>query len=271
MFLPGRLRTVFLGSLGLMMAVSPALGETLKVGGTGAVSELLIQLAPAYKAETGMDLQVIAGLGSSGALNAVADGKLGMAVSARDLSAKEQARGLKVATTLRTPFGLVTSRTGPDGLKSTEIAKLYGANASAWPDGTPILITLRPADESDNLVLAECFPGMAEALRHLRKRPDLSIAATDQDNANIAEKVPGSLAGASLTQIVTEKRNLRFVSIDGVAASLENYENGSYPYGKTLYVVVPPAIGPEAVAFLAFLAKPATQALLRNAAVIDGK
>ena len=252
----------------MAMALSPVSGKTLKVGGTGAATELLRQLAPPFKADTGIDLEVIPGLGTSGANNATVDGKLGMAFSGRDLRDKEKAAGLKSVGNLRTPFGLATSRETPERLKGAEIAALYRSDKPVWPDGTPILITLRPTDESDNAVLADLFPGMADALVHLRKRRDLSIAATDQDNADMGEKVRGSLISATLTQILSEKRNLKFVAIDGVDLSLDNYLNGSYPYGKSLHMVVPSTISPEAEAFVAFLAKPTSQALLRNAGII---
>ena len=215
---------------GAAAAPTLACAQTLKVGGTGAVTELLRQLAPAFTAQTGIVLEVIPSLGTGGANAAVADGAIGLSVAGRDLKEKEVAKGLQVATTLRTPFGLVTSRPGPDNLNSDDIAGLYGADKPIWPDGTPILITLRPVDESDNLVLADLFPGMAEAIEHMRSRPDISVAATDQDNAEAAEKIEGSLVGATLTQMTTEKRNLRFVAIDGAAPTLENVANGSYPY-----------------------------------------
>jgi phosphate transport system substrate-binding protein len=176
-----------------------------------------------------------------------------------------------LVATFRTPIGLVTSREGPDGLKSAEIAAVFRADRPVWPDGTPILIILRPTDETDHIVLGELIPGFAEALQHLRKRRDLSNAATDQDNADSAEKHRGSLTSATLTQIMTEKRNLRFVAIDGVAASLENYLNGSYRYGKPLYLVTPSAISPEAEAFVAFLAGPTGEALLKRGGLIAGK
>lgn len=259
------LRAIVLGAIGVTMALSPAFARTVKVGGTGAATELLRQLAPGFKADSGINLEVIPGLGTSGALGALIDGKLGMAFSGRELRDKEKAVGLKVATTFRTPFGLATSREGLEDFKSADIARLYRADKPVWADGTPILITLRPSDESDNIVLSELFPGMAEALQHLRKRRDLSIAATDQDNADMGEKVKGSLISATLTQIVSEKRNLRFVSIDGVAPSLDSFVGGSYAYGKSLHVVVPSATSPEAEAFIAFLATAAGKELLRQA------
>ena len=115
-------------SFGAHAALTDVSAATLKVGGTGAVTELLHQLAPAFEAETGIVLEVVPSLGTSGANAALADGKLGLAVSGRDLNAKETARGLTVAGTFRTPFGLATSRKGPDNLKRDEIARLYGAD-----------------------------------------------------------------------------------------------------------------------------------------------
>jgi phosphate transport system substrate-binding protein len=259
-----------IGIISALATINIASAETLRMGGTGAVSEMLRQIGPAFRAQTGITLEVIPSLGTGGGNAAAADGVLGISVGGRDLRQKEIERGLKVVATFRTPFGLVTPRPGPDGLRSTEIAALYGADNPSWPDGSPILIIIRPADESDSLLLAALFPGMSEAIKHLRARSDLSVAATDQDNAEMAEKTHGSLIGASLTQIMSEKRNLHFVAIDGVAPSVETYENGSYPYAKTLYFVVPATTSPEAAAFLSFTATPAGKSLLRKAGIITG-
>jgi phosphate transport system substrate-binding protein len=270
MSLPRELRAILLG-IGVVMAASPAASQTLRIGGTGAVIPLFGQIGPAFTADTGITLDVIPGLGTSGAIGAVGDGKLGIAFSGRPLRDREVAKGLKAVATWRTPFGFVSSRRGPDNFEKARIVAIYGADRPLWPDGMPILIHLRPTDESDNVVLGEYFPGMTETLQELRKRPDLSVAATDQDNGDMAERVKGSLTAATLTQILSEKRNLAFVSIDGVAVTLENYEKGSYPYAKSLYVIVPAVVSPEAQAFIAFLTKPAGEALLRRAGMIAGK
>jgi phosphate transport system substrate-binding protein len=257
-------------SVGALAAGSPASSGILRVGGSGAVSESLRQMGPVFEAETGIVLEVVPSLGTSGANAAVADRVLGISLSGRDLKTKEIARGLRVAAVFRTPFGLATSRSAPQNLRSGEIAQLYQADKPMWPDGLPILIVLRPANQSDDTVLRELFPGMADALERVHKRSDLSLAATSQANADMGEKTKGSLVGASLTQVTTEKRNLRFVSIDGVAPSLESLENGSYPYGKGIYLVVPSVVSPEAAAFVAFLARPMGESLMRKAGIIAG-
>lgn len=255
--------------IGVAMA-HPAAARELRIGGTGAVTEVLRILAPDFTAATGIALVVVPSLGSSGANNAVADGKLDLAVSGRDLRDKEKARGLRVIDLLRTPYGLVTSRPGPDALASGDVAGLYKSAKPLWPDGTPVLIVLRPADDSDNDVLAALFPGMAEAIAQLRKRRDLSVAATDQDNADMAERMVGSLVGATFTQIRAEKRNLRFVALDGAMPSLEAYLDGSYPYGKLLYLVAPATPSAEAKAFADFIAGPAARSQLRDLGLVAG-
>lgn len=261
---------ILIGAVGALTMAGPAAAEGLRIGGTGAITEVLRELAPDFTAQTGITLTVLPGLGSSGANNAVADGKLGLAVSGRDLRDKEKVRGLQVVGVLRTPYGFVTSRPGPDGLASADIVGLYKSARPLWPDGMPVLIVLRPADDSDNEVVAALFPGIAEAMAPLRKRRDLSVAATDQDNADMAERMAGSLVGATLAQIEAEKRNLRFVAIDGVMPSLEAYLDGSYPYGKLLYLIAPATPSAEAKAFIDFLAGPAARSRLRDLGLVAG-
>jgi phosphate transport system substrate-binding protein len=252
------------------LAVSPACGETLRIGGSGAVTELLKQIAPVFEAETGIALDVVPNLGTLGANKAVVEGVLGIALNSLDLTAAQAAHGLSVVATFRTPYGLATSRPGPDNLKSAEIAELYRSPRPTWPDGTQVRLVMRPANQSDAFVLGALFPGMLDALQSLRQRSDISVAYTDQANADMAERTKGSLVGSTLTQIETEKRNLRLVTIDGVAATLENLENGAYPYGKTLFLVVPAIESSEAAAFVTFLARPIGAALLRKASIVRG-
>ena len=119
MLLCNGLRAVVLAALGVAMTFVPAVADDLKVGGTGAVNGALHQLAPAFLADSGITLQIVASLGTSGGNAAVADGKLGLAIAGRDLKQNEKAKGIKVAMTLRTPFGLATSRADPDGSSRT--------------------------------------------------------------------------------------------------------------------------------------------------------
>jgi phosphate transport system substrate-binding protein len=240
--------------------------DEIRIGGTGSATELLRQLAEGFAKEGRVD--VIPSLGSSGAIRAVSDGALDLAVSGRPLKPEEQKRGLVVDLVARTPFVIATSHPNPNGLKTSSLMEAFSSMSGIWNDGQPIRIILRPRSESDTTLMGELFPGLASAIEGARKRPEVPIAATDQDNVEAAEKMPGSLVGSTLTQITLEKRNLRMVAIDGVAPTLENFERGSYPYAKRLYFVLPTTPSPAAKRFLEFLRSAEGLKLLREAAVI---
>jgi phosphate transport system substrate-binding protein len=259
-------RLVALGVLAaaLIGPGNAAFAETLRIGGTGAATGMLPKIAAAIPAGEDITIEVIPSLGSGGGLLAVEEAALDIAVSGRPLKSDEKARGLTQAAVIRTPFVLATSYRQPNGFKSNEIADIYRSTRASWPDGTLIRIILRPKSDSDTPHLAAMFPGMAAAMDVARLRPDIPIAATDQDNLALAEQVSGSLAGSSLTQVQTEQRNLRLIAINGVAPSLDAFESGAYPFGKFLYFVLPARKNPAAERFIAFLNSPPGQRTLRE-------
>lgn len=253
--------------LGLVIAVllgltNIASADTLRIGGVGAATAFLPDLFAAFERGEAIKLKIVPSLGSNGGLRALQDGVLDIAVSGRSLTPEELRLGLTQSATIRTPFVLITSHPRPNGLKSTAIADIFKSPKATWADGSPIRIILRPKSDSDTLVLGHMFPGMAAAIEQARRRQDIPIAAFDQDNANLAERMVGSLAGSTLTQIKMERRNLRFVAIDGVEPSLENFQSGAYPYGKVLAFVRPAKKAPAAERFIAFLRSSAGQTAL---------
>lgn len=241
--------------------------EIVRIGGTGATNEMVKKLAPSLLAETGVTVDLIPSLGTGGGNKAVADGMLDLCISGRALNAAEKAMGLVSVAKLRTPFALVTSHQDPNGIKSAELAQLYQSDKATWADGSPIRVILRPSNESDTWQLGSAFPNMHAAIAKVRLRADISVAATDQDNTKLAEETPGSLVGATFTQVTLEKRKLKFISIDGVQPSMDNFKNGSYPYGKTLYFVLAAKRSPTGERFVEFLRTPKGEAVLREAGV----
>lgn len=246
-----------------------AIGETLRIGGTGSTNELVKSLGVVFAQESGIQLVLIPSLGTSGANNAVVDGVLDLSISGRPLNADEKTRGLSVVAEFKTPFVLATSHSKPNGIKGVDLAQLYLSDQPVWADGTAVRIILRPTNESDTLLLGVQFPGMVDAITKVRKRSDLTVAATDQDNADLAEKTAGSLVAATLTQIKMEKRNLRLVAIDGVEPTLQNLEGAKYPYVKALYVVTSGNKNPAVERFILFLRSPKGASVLREADVVQ--
>jgi len=242
------------------------LADTIKVGGTGAATELLRRLGAKFaERNAGTQVEVLASLGSSGAIRAVSDGAIDVAVSSRALEPNEIAKGLTVALTFQTPFVFATSHKQPNGLTVSEIIQAFASPRAAWKDGSPMRVILRPRSESDTTLMGNLFPGLGAAVEQARNRPDVPLAATDQDNATMAEQMPGSLIGTSYTQMLFERRDLRLVSIDGVEPNVENFERGLYPYGKSLAFVVAVKRRPGVESFLAFVRSPEGEQLRTHA------
>ena len=254
----------------VVLAGNLAAAETVRIGGTGAATEMMKAIGEAFTAASEIPVEVIPNLGSSGGIRAAADGVVDIAVSGRALKPDEIAAGLTQIVFTRTPYVFVTSHRAPTGLKSVEIAEIFKSSQARWADGTPIRIILRPRSDSDTALLAELFPGLGAAIEAARLRPDVPVAATDQDNTEIAENIEGSLVGATFTQIKTERRKLRVVTLDGVEPTLENFETGVYPFGKTLYLITSTKKAAKRERFLAFLQSPRGRDLLRATGNLPG-
>ena len=257
----------------LSTAISPAAAaaEPLRVGGTGAAFGLLQRLGDAFSARSGIKVVNVPSLGSSGAIRALAENKLDVVVSGRPLTSDEIAQGLVAAAVLRTPYFIVSSHGNPIELSSADLAALYAKPAATWPDGAPVRVILRPRSDSDSDLMAALFPGMGDALEAARRRPEVPTAATDQDNLELAERIPNSLTGMTATQFETEgHHHLRPVTLDGVEPSFANYENGRYRYGKNLYLITRSAGGPDVGRFLEFVRSAEGVKLLRDAEVLPG-
>lgn len=138
---------------------------------------------------------------------------------------------------VRTPLVFVTSHPKPNGLISSDIPEIFASLNPKWQDGTPLKIIIRTKVDSDTVLVGWSMPGIAAAIERARARADVPVAATDQDNVNIAQRLPGSLTIAGYGQVIAEKCDLRLVSIDGVAPSFATLADGTYPYEKKFYLV----------------------------------
>jgi ABC-type phosphate transport system substrate-binding protein len=71
----------------------------------------------------------------------------------------------------------------------------------------------------------------------------LITVATDLENLNAIESLPGSMGAATLGQIMAERRKVKGLVLDGVAPTAAAVLDGTYRHAKTLHL----AIGREAV------------------------
>lgn len=247
--------------------------EPLRMGGTGSalgtarlLADALAKTDPATGGAT-----VLPSLGSSGGLRALTGGAIEIALISRPLTLEEMSAGLVAFEYGRSPFALVTSRTDVTTLSASQVADFLSGRTEAWPDGQRVRFVLRPTNDIDSTLLASFSPEIAQALKIARSRPGMVIAATDQDAADEAQRLPGALSTNTLALLLSERRTLRVVAFGGVMPSAKTLADGTYPFFKRMYMVTRGAPRGAAGRFIVFVRSPEGRAVLRETGHVVGE
>ena len=258
----------------LILSFSEAKAETLTIGGTGAALGTMRALGEAFKQEhSDVQVVVLSSLGSGGGVRALAAGKLDIAVSGRPLQTKEQAKLLEARAIHfgTTPLALVTSHKNVDAITTGQLAAILEGVTLEWPDSSPVSYILRPKKETDTILLAGYSPILAKALDTARARPSLLIAFTDQETMDTADKVSGALTTAAISIIVSERRALKALRLDGISPTLENVANGTYTLIRQGYLILKSGATVTAQKFADFTQSAKGRAILRANGYLPAK
>src|SRR5882724_4455593 len=112
----------------LLVAGTPTAraGGAVRIGGTGMGLEVARLLVAAMNdGGAGITGSIMPSLGSTGGIEALIDGALDIALSARPLKPAEIAKGAHDAACVRPPFVLASSLTTAIGVKRAEVAALF--------------------------------------------------------------------------------------------------------------------------------------------------
>ena len=235
------------------LAGGTARADVLRVGGAGAGTATVAAMSDAVAAMDGIVVQTQPSLGSAGAMRALAAGRIDLAILGRGMTAEEAKSGALVAGAIRTPFVFVTSRTAPAAMSLAEIVRAYGDPRAQWGDGSPVILVLRLPTEGDAIVHERMSVAMAAAVAVARKRPEVLVSGSDDDNMTVAGETKGSLTTMSFSHLMIQGRKLSAISIDGVAPSLAAMMDGSYPFRRSFVLVLPSTPSAAAVRFVALL------------------
>lgn len=252
---------VFLASL----ATSPVFAESIRVGGTGAATDILRRLIEDFrKIQPATEIDVVTPpLGSNGGIRALIAGNVQIAISGLP-PAGNDAKGLVVRDFARSPLAFAINNPSAAAITRAELTAIYTGTATRWPDGAPIRLILRPASDSDSGLIRSLSPEVAQALGVALGRPGMVFAAHDLENADLLGKAPGSLGTIPIGQIKAAGLRLRPLPLDGVAPTIDNLANGKYPIAKDFYVSIRESAPPAAKQFAAYLTSDRAREILRR-------
>lgn len=237
----------------------------VRVGGTGSALGGMQLLAQAFeKDHAGVKVEVLPSLGSAGGVRALANGAIDIALSGRPLKPQEQGDDLVVTEYVRSPLLFVAgSRVEKSEVSFDEIVAILGGQMQIWPNGQRIRPILRPEGDSDTEILCSASRRLSRAIAASLEGGGMALALTDQENADLLEKIPGSFGFLTLTQLLAEGRTLKVLSLSGVEPSLEALAAGTYPFYKSMFLVTcPDKLSEPARLFAAFVSSPQGRRIL---------
>ena len=229
---------LFGGSI-FTFAASASSTETLIITGTGSSIGAMQLMAKGFqKKYPRINVQVLLSIGSTGGIKAVNEDKIDIGLSYRPLKPEERSAKIIEEPYGRTAFIFGVQDSNPArGFTLAEIEEIYAGKRKTWPDGTPIRLILRPLSDGFSAYLASINPGLKSASEKSHSIPGVFVGNTDQEAAEQIEKTPGSLGTTSISLVVSEKRKIKALSVDGAAPTLSNVAAGKYPYTMTLSLV----------------------------------
>lgn len=259
-------------ALAALMA-QPAQAEPLRISGTGSSAPLVTALFEEFRKQhpDAELLQPIPPLGSSGALKALAGGRVDMALPGRALKPDEAARVGQHFVLATTPLVLASAGgQKKNGFTLDELAGVYEGRQTRWDNGQPIRLVLRASFESDTQALRSMSPAMAKAVDSAARRPGMAMGQDDLETLSLLTRSHGSLGPTTLGLLRTSGAKLTMFEIDGVTPSLAALKEGRYPWHKEISVALPHQPSPLADKFATFLQSDKAHAVLRRSAYLPG-
>jgi len=238
--------------------------DPIKIGGSGSTLGTMQLLAEAFaKQDPEFRATIVPNLGSSGGIRALAAGAIGLAATSRLMKDNERKLGLTEIEYGRTPFVFaVSTRSKATAITLRQLADIYAGKMASWPDGTPVRLVLRPVSDIDADMVKSVSAEVKEALSVAERRPGVAFSVTDQDAANEIEKIPGAIGPSSLALILSERRSLRALKLDGVEPTVGNIASGAYRYYKRMFLVIGAKPPPTVQRFIEFVQSPAGRKML---------
>lgn len=236
-------------STALAVSVCAQPAERVVLDGSTGVMPLASALAKAYQARNpGAAFEFGKGLGTKARFQALAEGKIDVALASHGLRVDEITKqGMVVHEIARIAVVFGVNESVPvSNLTAQQVCDIYSGKLTHWKalGGPALEIAVRTRPESE--VDTEVVRAGIGCLKDLRMAESVKAMPKSGDMAKELAAVPGAIGMTTMTVVEQSKGKIRAVSLGGVAPSAENVKRIAYALVRESFFVTrgspPPAV-----------------------------
>jgi len=248
--------------------------EKIVIDGSTGVMPLAAALAKAFQSRNpGLGVELGNGLGTKARIEALAQGKIDIALASHGLDIAAISRqGMSAHEIARTAVVFAVNAGVPiSNLTAQQICDVYSGQTSNWKalGGPDLAIAARTRPDSE--VDAEVVRGSIQCLKSLRMPDAVKVMARSGDMAKELAATPGAIGMTSMTVVEQSQGRVRPVTIDGVSPSAENVERKRYGLVREAFFVTKSSPSPAVGRFLEFVRSAEGNELIRTNGAIPVK
>ncbi len=254
-------------SLCALLAIN-AYGQTTErivIDGSTGGMPMAAALAKAFQERNpGVTIEIGKGLGTSARIQALAQGKIDIALASHGLNIVEiTSKGMAVHEIANVPvvFG-VNASVPVVNLTAQRICDVYAGKSSNWKDlGGPdieIAVRTRPDSEVDTEVVRDNIA----CLKDLKFTAAVKIMPTAGNMATELAAAAGAIGMTTMTVVEQSQGKIKALSINGIAPTVQNVERKAYQLVRESYFVIKTPASPAVARFLEFTRGPMGHAVI---------
>ena len=232
-------------------------------GATVPITRLLVEAFNQARSEV---QQIdVRGVGSTNGIWLAAGGAIPLGLTSRPLRETEKDLGVTVAPFARTAvvIGVHPSVTD-EGITMGDLAAIHRGALMRWRQGQEIMLLTRDQGDSDIYVLGRTIPSFKDSYAVSVRTGRASVVYSESEMVRRLVRTQFAVGLSDLGAMTIERLSFRAMKVNGVAPTLENVVNGTYPLAKTLaFVFREDKVPAEAKAFLTFVRSPEGERILR--------
>ncbi len=249
-----RIGTFSLGAI-LAIGASGQTSERIVIDGSTGGMPLAAALAKAFQERNpGVAVEIGKGLGTKARLEALAEGKIDIALASHGLNVSEITRqGMAVHEIANVAVVFGVNATVPVvNISAQRICDVYAGKTTNWKalDGPEMEIAARTRPDSE--VDTEIVRDNIACLKDLKMSEVVKVMPTAGDMARELAAAAGAIGMTTMTVVEQSQGKIKALSINGIDPSAQNVERKTYRLVRESYFVIKTPASPAVTRFLEF-------------------